>query len=1223
MMKRPKRGETEKDILRMQDEFLAEKAKNPKIKPAAQIIKVSKSSKPSSSLFAKSRNKNGVRNAMSAAHRHVPSDNALQRKIILDEIQTNIKGEVNAEQQTDTIAHTIIGDIVERVVKQPKRHLLGCQEGHAFPVVEKMKLTTPKAFINGKSIFAQIMEQNVKTRINENHETIETEQYSLRQAKDELDVVLEEGTTGGEAFEENLKILREMNEEEILQEKQKLIESLDPSIIALLKKKHKERLHHLKEATNTNAVMNSMDSPDSLEAARADLHPSNAAIPLIRRGAAEEWIHFDVVEKEKLEWMSAVRNQKLKLKPGEKFEARFDWKGVLLPFSPDEADDKEERELYLHGDEPQRPGYTLQELFRLARSHIIQQRISAFSAIAGMLSIYQQGFYDETLDLPITKIFFLLRFGFDDNNPAILEVVAKALAFLFYNETDEFLLDFCYENPGCHWQPTLQVLKADSDLEDSLPIENLQKQFTQLQISNSSRETFMRADVEENEEESKSFMTDFQLCDTDLIEGFVRTNALHRIRYILTTVKPDNSCVISCFKMLIRLARSGEEIAMKIANDVDLMKYLFQNFLPKLEVVVSTEKQSSLLYGCPQYLCLKLFRIMISTKLIIANKFCDSKLIDVLENYLSCRDDLQNQLIKVQIECLRILKCLLLLRMDHDSSDNFCFRKFVPAFRYMLEWHYNHLIYEEGGPYLIRQHAAAIFVCVASITGPVGREAISSLIDVLHDCSCKWFHTAIRAGVLEFSQATLLNACLNVVIWCKHHSDPMRFHNFVNKYVKAFIESESFQKFTENIVHSSLILHDSMDRRNVYQSLPNVGSITMHPYGPQLIVSQKYPTYFLSSLWRLMELYLECNNKIIFESLLRPAILEPLVKFLHSISVRCNRYLATNFFAKMELKFTHQLLCFKGLETYFQTSEMLQIVYNFLSCLTAEYVSEIEQLFEKIIFNPYYINASKEILDQWRHTCLELVYPHYIVVHANELSLALPFSQLPILPPDWPYFQLRLILQRFLENVQRKSSMVFSERQVLQMTLSFVTQLEECNRELHIVAPTEKLMYLMIAFMGPDSNFLDRDIHEMLHQHLLKFYAESKYIKFDFDAVYPGKCKFENLYALFIDHFQAVSYGDQLFSSLVMIPLAQKYDHKWRRRVWSDYASALRFLNCEESLLIGGLSAYLEPAEEEESLLKAYNQALNTNLLSLNSLPYKIAKHHVEQFKQRKVPIAK
>lgn len=54
-----------------------------------------------------------------------------------------------------------------------------------------------------------------------------------------------------------------------------------------------------------------------------------------------------------------------------------------------------------------------------------------------MLNIYNQGFYDNILDLPITKIFFLLRFGFDENSAAILEVVSRAFAMLFYNETDE------------------------------------------------------------------------------------------------------------------------------------------------------------------------------------------------------------------------------------------------------------------------------------------------------------------------------------------------------------------------------------------------------------------------------------------------------------------------------------------------------------------------------------------------------------------------------------------------------------------------------------------------------------------------------------------------------------------------------------------------------------------------------------------------------------------
>lgn len=42
MIKRPKPGETEEDVLRMQQDFLSERAKNPKMQPAAQIVKIEK-----------------------------------------------------------------------------------------------------------------------------------------------------------------------------------------------------------------------------------------------------------------------------------------------------------------------------------------------------------------------------------------------------------------------------------------------------------------------------------------------------------------------------------------------------------------------------------------------------------------------------------------------------------------------------------------------------------------------------------------------------------------------------------------------------------------------------------------------------------------------------------------------------------------------------------------------------------------------------------------------------------------------------------------------------------------------------------------------------------------------------------------------------------------------------------------------------------------------------
>lgn len=165
---------------------------------------------------------------------------------------------------------------------------------------------------------------------------------------------------------------------------------------------------------------------------------------VINRAQIEQWVHFDKIEIDKLQWMQDIPNTPVNLQPNEQYEARFNWQGELLPFMFDDSTNQskdqqiqEGKELYLHGDEPQRPGYTLQELFRLSRSTILQQRHFALKAIVGILDIYQRGYYDKVIDLPITNIFFLLRFAMDENTEAIVEVAAMGLALLFYNESDE------------------------------------------------------------------------------------------------------------------------------------------------------------------------------------------------------------------------------------------------------------------------------------------------------------------------------------------------------------------------------------------------------------------------------------------------------------------------------------------------------------------------------------------------------------------------------------------------------------------------------------------------------------------------------------------------------------------------------------------------------------------------------------------------------------------
>lgn len=56
---------------------------------------------------------------------------------------------------------------------------------------------------------------------------------------------------------------------------------------------------------------------------------------------------------------------------------------MLLPFVDDKLDVR--KGLHHHGEEPERPGYTLQELIQLSRSSVLQQRIIALNSLANVL----------------------------------------------------------------------------------------------------------------------------------------------------------------------------------------------------------------------------------------------------------------------------------------------------------------------------------------------------------------------------------------------------------------------------------------------------------------------------------------------------------------------------------------------------------------------------------------------------------------------------------------------------------------------------------------------------------------------------------------------------------------------------------------------------------------------------------------------------------------------
>lgn len=412
----------------------------------------------------------------------------------------------------------------------------------SFPQVEKINIDTVPT--KGISLFAQM---RADKQIPERKPTpIKPIEFGTRS-------VVVQGSEAEQIHQQNINMLSGMSKEEVEQEREKILQSIDPSVLDFLKKMKAQK------TAPVPAPVKPIPTPSR----------ATPVIPeLANRAQENKWLNFQEIEDEKLEWMKDVSVEVSIPKEGETYEARFDWKGTLLPFR-EEPTGEDNRELYLHGDEPHRPGYTLQELFRLGRSDVLQQRVSALTAIQGILAIYNQGFYDQVLELPISKIFFLLRFSLDDKAVTVVEQAVLGLANLFYNASDEFLLDCTFDTRLGREEPVFEDAKKRMKLEYS---------FKKMSVSNAYKTPVQDEDDMLNEDAN---LNDFHLAETDLLKCLLRTNIVERIQYLVNVLKPEKDSRIkeSAVRILIRIARYGPEGIEKITENFHLIDGLIDSVM--------------------------------------------------------------------------------------------------------------------------------------------------------------------------------------------------------------------------------------------------------------------------------------------------------------------------------------------------------------------------------------------------------------------------------------------------------------------------------------------------------------------------------------------------------------------------------------------------------------------------------------------------------------------
>ena len=264
----------------------------------------------------------------------------------------------------------------------------------AFPTV--MKLNTAPTTTNldkqnkGMSLFAQQMAAtNLDSEMSPNSSTVEGKFVQPKFKRDwgessriishSSDVLTEKDVK--DIHEVNVETLNQKSHEELMEDKNEILASLSPEMVQFLMRRKK----------STKRTFEAVDSTRKGDDDEQVIPRKQTADDKSKQSAAETYkpVHMDQYESEKMEWMQDINSDDIPEEQPLTFSARFDFKGDLQPYDnqgvlPNEG-------LHHHGDEPHRPGYTLEELMTLSRSSNAQQAGIAMQTLANVIKNERHG----------------------------------------------------------------------------------------------------------------------------------------------------------------------------------------------------------------------------------------------------------------------------------------------------------------------------------------------------------------------------------------------------------------------------------------------------------------------------------------------------------------------------------------------------------------------------------------------------------------------------------------------------------------------------------------------------------------------------------------------------------------------------------------------------------------------------------------------------------------
>nr|XP_010344508.2 RNA polymerase II-associated protein 1 isoform X2 [Saimiri boliviensis boliviensis] len=1052
--------------------------------------------------------------------------------------------------------------------------------------------------------------------------------------------------------EENVARLQAMAPEEILQEQQRLLAQLDPSLVAFLRSHSRTQEQTGEKASeeqrpggpSANVTKEEpLMSSSANKPKKGDKLEPEAPVLALPMTLQKEWLHMDTVELEKLHWtqdLPPLRRQQTQ----ERMQARFSLQGELL--APD-VDLPTHLGLHHHGEEAEAQAGEFGD--RLAGS------VLSLLLDAGFL--------------------FLLRFSLDDRVDGVIAAAIRALRALLVAPGDEELLDSTFS--WYHGALTFPLVPSQEDKEDEDEDEEHPAE---------------KAERKSPEEDSRPPP---DLARHDVIKGLLATSLLPRLRYVLEVTYPGPAVVLDILAVLIRLARHSLESATRVLECPRLIETIVREFLPTSWSPFGSGPTPSL-YKVPCATAMKLLRVLASAGRNIAARLLSS--FDLRSRLCRFIAEAPQELTlppeeaeTLSIEALRLWAVAASYGQGGDL-----YRELYPVVMRALQVVPQELSTHPPQP-LSMQRIASLLTLLTQLTLAAGSnpaETISNSVEASLSVTSlvTWTQVSGLQPLVELCLRQTLKLLSRPEMWRAVGPVPAACLLFLGAFYQAWSQQPSscpedwlqdMERLSEELLLPLLSqptlgsLWDSLRHCSPLcnplscapapEALPSLVSLGCSGGCPPFsLAGSASPFPFLTALLSLLNTMAWIHKGLCgqlaavlaapglqkyFLRCVAPGAAPPLTPFSawalrHEYHLQ---YLALALAQKaatlQPLPATHAAL-YHGMALAL-LSRLLPGSEYLAHELLLSCVFRLEFLPERTSGGPEAADFSDQLslgssraprcgqgallaqacqdLPSIRSCYLTHCSPAQASLLASQAlyraelrrlpTLLLPVPTEPLLPTDWPFLPLIRLYHRVSDTPSGvpPTDTVGTAMRVLQWVLVLESWRPQA---LWAVPPAAHLARLMCVFLVDSELFRESPVQRLVAALLAQLCQPQVLPNLNLDCPLPGLTSFPDLYANFLDHFEAVSFGDHLFGALVLLPLQRRFSVTLRLALFGEHVGALRALSLPLTQLPVSLECYTVPPEDNLALLQLYFRTLVTGVLRPHWCPvlYAVAVAHVNSF---------